>query len=105
LTESILLDFGNQNAADDLNVAPGTTEFGGAVTLSITGFTALTGKFGFQKETAGTTTKIKLAATEITSFLGSNPDGVAGTAMDSVTAPPVVLMRAAREPSSVKPGM
>ncbi|MFN5435851.1 MAG: hypothetical protein ACK5ES_14900, partial [Planctomyces sp.] len=82
LTESILLDFGNQNAADDLNVAPGTTEFGGAVTFSIAGFTALTGKFGFQKETAGTTTKIKLAATEITSFLGSNPDGVAGTADD-----------------------
>ncbi|MFN5899437.1 MAG: hypothetical protein ACK48Y_18070, partial [Planctomyces sp.] len=81
LTESILLDFGNQNAADDLNVAPGTTEFGGAVTLSITGFTALTGKFGFQKETAGTTTKIKLAATDVTAFLGTT-SGTVDTADD-----------------------
>ncbi|MFN9221141.1 MAG: hypothetical protein ACK6D6_03430, partial [Planctomyces sp.] len=81
LTEPILLDFGNQNAADDLNVAPGTTEFGGAVTFSIAGFTALTGKFGFQKETAGTTTKIKLAATDVTAFLGTT-SGTVDTADD-----------------------
>jgi hypothetical protein len=74
--EPILLDFGTAEAADDVTVLPGSTQFGGSVSLAVAGFTTLSGDFGFEKETAGSTTKIKLAATNVNAFLGSNPDNV-----------------------------
>jgi hypothetical protein len=62
-----------------LTVQPGTTQFGGSISLAIAGFTTLSGHFGVEKETVGSTTKIKLAATNVNAFLGSNPDNLANT--------------------------
>jgi hypothetical protein len=74
-----VLDFGTPDPADDLTVQPGTTQFGGSISLAIAGFTTLSGHFGVEKETVGSTTKIKLAATNVNAFLGSNPDNLANT--------------------------
>ncbi|MFM8476698.1 MAG: hypothetical protein ACKOEO_13035, partial [Planctomycetaceae bacterium] len=65
-----VLDFGTADPADDLTVQPGTTQFGGSVSLAIASFTTLSGNFGFERETVGSTTKIKLAATNVNAFLG-----------------------------------
>ncbi|MEN9556412.1 MAG: hypothetical protein RLZZ232_2698, partial [Planctomycetota bacterium] len=46
--------------------------FGGSLTLGVAGFTQLTGNFGFEKDTAGTPARLKLAATEVSAFLGTN---------------------------------
>jgi hypothetical protein len=38
-----VLDFGTADSADDLTVLPGSTQFGGSVSLAIAGFTTLSG--------------------------------------------------------------
>jgi hypothetical protein len=80
--EAILLDFGTSDNSDDVTVQPGVTQFGGSVSLAVAGFSTLAGDFVFEKETVDSTTKIKLAATNVHALLGSNPDNVANTSDD-----------------------
>ncbi|MFM8477004.1 MAG: hypothetical protein ACKOEO_14595, partial [Planctomycetaceae bacterium] len=81
LSEPIVLDFGTTDESDNITVDPGTTEFGGSVELAIGGFAKLAGNFGFKRETAGDVTKIKLAATNVSAFLGTD-SGTPDTADD-----------------------
>ncbi|MEN9556436.1 MAG: hypothetical protein RLZZ232_2722, partial [Planctomycetota bacterium] len=76
---STVLDFGTADVSDDVTVAADSTQFGGNLSLAIAGFTTLSGNFGFEKVTLGSTTKIKVAATNVNAFLGSNPDNLAAT--------------------------
>ncbi|MEI7702553.1 MAG: hypothetical protein WCK86_22355, partial [Planctomycetia bacterium] len=76
---STVLDFGTADVSDDVTVAADSTQFGGSLSLAIAGFTTLSGNFGFEKETFGSTTKVKVAATNVNAFLGSNPDNLAAT--------------------------
>jgi hypothetical protein len=78
-SDAVVLGFGTTTTTDDITVQPDSTEFGGSVALAISGFSTLSGNFGFSKETSGSTTKIKLAATGVNAFLGSNPDNLADT--------------------------
>ncbi|MGV2341512.1 MAG UNVERIFIED_CONTAM: hypothetical protein LVR18_48595 [Planctomycetaceae bacterium] len=52
--------------------------FGGDLNLNISGFTTLTGTYGFELETAAGATEIRVAGTNINAVLGSNPDGIIG---------------------------
>ncbi|MEI7700245.1 MAG: hypothetical protein WCK86_10635, partial [Planctomycetia bacterium] len=55
----------------------------GDLSLSIAGFTTLTGTYVFELDTTdSSTTKVRVAGTNISALLGSNPDGVIGTADD-----------------------
>ncbi|MFN5434637.1 MAG: beta strand repeat-containing protein, partial [Planctomyces sp.] len=74
-----VLTFGNSDTSDDVTVASGDTRFGGSINVAIAGFTTVAGNFGFEKSVSGSTTKIKLAATDVSAFLGSNPDNLPGT--------------------------
>ncbi|MFN9042119.1 MAG: hypothetical protein ACK5YO_37880, partial [Planctomyces sp.] len=57
--------------------------FGGDLAISIAGFAALKGTYQFELDTATAgTTKVRVAGTNISALLGSDPDGVIGTADD-----------------------
>lgn len=73
--ESVTLDFGTTSTDDDLNVAAGAELVTAAATLSIDGFVDVSGQFGFERSEfdvdSTTTTRISLAGTEISAFLGA----------------------------------
>jgi hypothetical protein len=77
---SVTLDFGTASTADDLTLAAGAKRFGGTAELAISGFVSVSGSFGFEEstETIGgvETTRIKVAAAGIQTFLGSGGTGV-----------------------------
>ncbi|MFO0536348.1 MAG: beta strand repeat-containing protein, partial [Planctomyces sp.] len=52
-------------------------QFGGNLDLAIQNFTTTSGTFAFEKETSGSTTKIKVAGTSVFAFLGNDPNGIA----------------------------
>ncbi|HCP12342.1 MAG TPA: hypothetical protein DIT89_08415, partial [Planctomycetaceae bacterium] len=79
LANAVVLDFGTTQTTDDVTVLPGSTQFGGSLALAIAGFTTLSGNIGFEQQTVGSVTKIKVAATEVQAFLGSNPDNLAAS--------------------------
>ncbi|MFM8476957.1 MAG: beta strand repeat-containing protein, partial [Planctomycetaceae bacterium] len=56
--------------------------FGGDLNLNLSGFTTLTGTYGFEIETASGATEIRVAGTNINAVLGSNPDGIIGNSDD-----------------------
>ncbi|MFN6027058.1 MAG: hypothetical protein ACK49E_23110, partial [Planctomyces sp.] len=77
---SVTLDFGTTSTTDDLTLEPGAKRFGGTAELAISGFVSISGSFGFEESTetiGGTeTTRIKVAAAGIQTFLGSGGTGV-----------------------------
>jgi hypothetical protein len=66
----------NFSAADLVN------RFGGNLALDIDGFATLDGTFSFEKQNDGGTTEIRVAATGVNTFLGSNPDNTVGNTDD-----------------------
>ena len=50
--------------------------FGGNLDLAIQNFTTASGTFAFEKESSGSTTKIKVAGTSVFAFLGKDPNNV-----------------------------
>ena len=70
--DDFALGFGTANTEDDLTVKSGAKRFGGTLDLSIAGFANLSGAFGFEEEVVNDATRILVAGTDLSAFVGAN---------------------------------
>ena len=80
--------------ADGVNIMQVT----GSINLNIAGFLVISGDFGFEKSTVGTTTKIIAGAANVNAFLGT-PDGTLGVQVSNAFLG-LVLYSSATGPST-----